>query len=85
MFTGAMKELGAIGKAERCSTAGAPERRGAMKTCTARIVAALAPSAARRTPSVAADEWVSYQAPGFVDHVVFVGGKIQSITRAPAP
>jgi hypothetical protein len=40
---------------------------------------------AHRTPSLEADEWIYYETPGFVDRVVFSDGKIQSITRGPAP
>src|SRR5262249_43528318 len=40
---------------------------------------------AHRTPDLAANEWVYYETPGFVDRVVFVDGKIQSVTRGPAP
>jgi hypothetical protein len=40
---------------------------------------------AHRTPSLDANEWIYYDTPGFVDRVVFAGGKIQSVTRGPAP
>jgi hypothetical protein len=40
---------------------------------------------AHRTPSLEANEWIYYDTPGFVDRVVFADGKIQSVTRGPAP
>lgn len=40
---------------------------------------------AHRTPSLDANEWIYYDTPGFVDRVVFSGGKLQSVTRGPAP
>lgn len=40
---------------------------------------------AHRTPSLDANEWIYYDTPGFVDRVVFADGKIQSVTRGPAP
>ena len=40
---------------------------------------------AHRTPSLEATEWIYYDTPGFVDRVVFADGKIQSVTRGPAP
>ncbi len=40
---------------------------------------------AHQTPNLKANEWVYYDTPGFVDRVVFVDDKIQSITRGPAP
>jgi hypothetical protein len=40
---------------------------------------------AHRTPSLEANEWIYYDTPGFVDRVVFAAGKIQSVTRGPAP
>jgi len=38
-----------------------------------------------RTPSLELNEWLYYETPGFVDRVVFVDGKLQSVTRGPAP
>jgi hypothetical protein len=38
-----------------------------------------------RTESIAANDWIFYETRGFVDRVTFVDGKIQSVTRAPAP
>jgi hypothetical protein len=29
--------------------------------------------------------WIYFETPGFVDRVVFVDGKTESITRGPAP
>ncbi len=40
---------------------------------------------AHRTPSLEANEWIYYETPGFVHRVVFSDGKIQSVTRGPAP
>jgi hypothetical protein len=40
---------------------------------------------AHHTPNLDQNEWVYFETPGFVDRVVFVDGKIQSITRGPAP
>ena len=40
---------------------------------------------AHRTPDLNANEWIYFETPGFVDRVVFVDGKIQSVTRGPAP
>jgi hypothetical protein len=39
---------------------------------------------AHRTPDLSSNEWIYYESPGFIDRVVFVDGKIQSITRADA-
>jgi len=40
---------------------------------------------AHRTPSLDASEWIYFDTPGYVDRVVFVDGKIQSVSRGPAP
>ena len=40
---------------------------------------------AHQTPSVEQNDWIYFETPGFIDRVVFVDGKIQSITRGPAP
>lgn len=39
---------------------------------------------AHRTPSLDANEWIYFDTLGFVDRVVFAGGKIQSVSRGPA-
>jgi len=40
---------------------------------------------AHQTTSLDANVWVYYETPHFVDRVVFVDGRIESITRGPAP
>ena len=38
-----------------------------------------------QTMSVAADDWIYYESPGFVDRVHFVDGKITTIEKTDAP
>jgi hypothetical protein len=40
---------------------------------------------AHKTPNLTGNEWIYYDTPGFVDRVVFVDGRIASVTRGPAP